>query len=59
MSKSTRIDINELTCNTNNKCQILHHKQFRADYILRSTKIGASSAARILIQVRYSNNMPN
>ena len=39
---------------TNKKCLILHHKPFRADYISRSTKIGAPGAAQILIQVRYS-----
>ena len=41
--------ITQLICNTNNKYLILHHKAFRADYMSRSTKIGAPSAARILI----------
>ena len=47
--QSVRALINQLIYNTNNKCLILHHKAFRADYILRSTKIGAPSAAQILV----------
>ena len=31
------------------ECIKLHHKAFRADYILRSTKIRALGAARILV----------
>ena len=38
--QSLRALINQLIYNTNNKCLILHHKAFRADYILRSTEIG-------------------
>ena len=41
--------INQLICNTNNKCHKFHRKAFRADYISRSTKIGAPSAARIVV----------
>ena len=41
--------INQLICITNNECLILHHKAFRADHNSRSTKIGAPSAARILV----------
>ena len=44
--------LNQLICITNNEC-LLHHEAFPADYNSRSTKIGAPSAARILIQVRY------
>ena len=40
---------NQLICITNNECLTLHHKAFRADYNSRSTKIGAPSAARILV----------
>jgi hypothetical protein len=49
----------QLICITNNRCLILHHKAFRADYISHVTKIRAtqrcanSSTAQILIQVRY------
>ena len=35
------------------KRHILNHKAFRADYISRSTKMDAPSAARILVQVWY------
>ena len=41
--------IKQLICITNNECLILHYKAFRADYISRSTKIRALSAARILV----------
>ena len=41
--------INQLICITNNECLILHHEAFRAAYNSRSTKIGAPSAARILV----------
>ena len=41
--------IKELICITNNECLILHHKAFRTDYHSRNTKIGAPSAARILV----------
>ena len=34
---------------SNNECLILHHKAFRTDYISRSTKIDAPSAAEILV----------
>ena len=46
--------INQLIYITKSECLILHYKAFRADYNLRSTQIGAPSAARILI-VRYLN----
>ena len=45
--------INQLICITNKECLILHHEAFRAVFNSRGTKIGAPSAARILIQVRY------
>ena len=41
--------INQMISITNNECLILHHKAFRTDYNLCSTKIGASSIALILV----------
>ena len=41
--------INLLLFITKKECIKLHHKAFRADYILRSTKIRALGAARILV----------
>ena len=41
--------INLLVFIAKKECIKLHHKAFRADYILRSTKIRALGAARILV----------
>ena len=41
--------INLLLFIAKKECIKLHHKAFRADYILRSTKIRALGAARILV----------
>ena len=48
--------INQLICIIYSECLIFRHEAFRAAYNSRSTKIGAPSAARILIQVRYANS---
>ena len=48
--------INQLICIINRECLILHHEAFRAAYNSRSTKIGAPSAAQILIQLRYAHS---
>ena len=45
--------INQLICITNNECLILHHEAFRADFNSRGTKIGAPSAARILVLLEF------
>ena len=43
-----------INANLNNrKINILHHKAFRADYISRSIKICAPSAARILVRYMW------
>ena len=47
--KCVYASIKQLICITNNECLILHHKAFRTDYHSRNTKIGAPSAARILV----------
>ena len=41
--------INLLLFIAKKECIKLHHKAFRADYILRSTKLRALGAARILV----------
>ena len=48
--------INQLFCIINRECLILHHEAFRAAYNSRSTKIGAPSAARILVLREFSYN---